>query len=81
MTPAEIRETRQLLRLTQPQFGKLLHATERTVRMWESGQRNMAPATQDLLQRIMTERGLEHTLSAPALPPGTESRLPGSGHS
>jgi len=61
MNPAEIHEARQLLRLTQPQFGKLLHATERAVRMWESGQRNMAPATQDLLQRIMTERGLEHT--------------------
>lgn len=60
MTPAEIREARQLLGLTQPKFGQLLHATERTVRMWESGQRNMALATQDLLQRIMTERGLEH---------------------
>ena len=58
MASAEIREARQLLGLTQPQFGKLLHATERTVRMWESGQRNMPPATQDLLQRIMTERGL-----------------------
>ncbi|SET42173.1 hypothetical protein SAMN05216412_10691 [Nitrosospira multiformis] len=32
--------------------------------MRESGQRNMAPATQDLLQRIMTERELEHILSA-----------------
>jgi DNA-binding transcriptional regulator YiaG len=81
MTLAEIRKARQLLGLTQPQFGKLLHATGRTVRMWESGQRNMAPATQDLLQRIMTERELEYTLSAPALPPGTESRQSGSGHS
>lgn len=41
--------------------------------MRERGQRNMAPLSQDLLRRIMTERELEHTLSAPSQSPDIES--------
>lgn len=57
MTPAEIREARVvILGLTQTKFGELLHAKMRTVQDWESGKRNMTPATQDLLQRIIDNR-------------------------
>lgn len=50
MTPTEIRSARLALGLTQKDFGILLHATDRTVRMWESGQRNMTQATAELLK-------------------------------
>ncbi|MBN9133600.1 MAG: hypothetical protein J0H48_09585 [Nitrosospira multiformis] len=36
MTLAEIREP-AIAELTQPRFGKLLHAPEHTVPMWEGG--------------------------------------------
>lgn len=55
MTPTEIREARQSLGLTQKDFGALLHATDRTVRMWESGDRNMTQATEELL-KLKTEK-------------------------
>ena len=50
MTPTEIREARLALGLTQAQFGELLHVTLRTVQMWEAGDRNMTPATAELLK-------------------------------
>lgn len=65
MTPSQIREARLALGLTQTEFGILLHAKLRTVQDWEAGKRNMQPATKDLLRRIMTERGIAHTPSAP----------------
>lgn len=59
MTPTEIREARQSLGLTQKQFGELLHATDRTVRMWESGDRNMTLATEELLKIKIKEKKVE----------------------
>jgi DNA-binding transcriptional regulator YiaG len=58
MTPAEIREARLALGLTQKQFGTLLHSTERAARAWESGYRNMPGATEELL-KIKLEEILE----------------------
>jgi DNA-binding transcriptional regulator YiaG len=56
MTPAEIRAARKALGMTQGQFAQVLHTTERTVRNWEAGARNMQPVTLDLLSRIIAER-------------------------
>lgn len=50
MSPAEIREARAALGLTQTQFGELLHAKLRTVQDWEAGKRNMPRATWELFQ-------------------------------
>lgn len=50
MTPSEIRSARLALGMTQKDFGALLHATDRTVRMWEAGQRNITQATAELLK-------------------------------
>lgn len=61
MTPSEIKETRLALGLTQTKFGSLLCATDRTVRMWETGKRNMARPTQELLNRILAGSFKKHT--------------------
>lgn len=50
MTPAEIREARQSLGLTQQKFGELLHAKIRTVQDWEAGKRKMQASTAELLK-------------------------------
>ena len=59
MTPSEIREARQVLGLTQTQFGQLFHAKPKTVQDWEYGRRRMQKATQELLQRKMEEKELQ----------------------
>lgn len=51
MNPAEIREARQVLGLTQKAFGEMLHAKLRTVQAWEAGDRNMTAATKEILER------------------------------
>ncbi len=59
MTPAEVREARLAVGQTQKQFGEMLHATERTVQMWEAGHRNMTAATEELLKIKLRERKME----------------------
>lgn len=54
-TPAEIRELRTALGLTQAEFGELVDSARRTVEDWEAGRRNMPPlkfkVAQDKLKR------------------------------
>lgn len=50
MTPAEIRSTRELARLTQTQAGALIGAALRTWQSWEAGERAMPSAKWELFQ-------------------------------
>lgn len=56
MTPAQIKQARTALGLTQTKFGELLHAKLRTVQAWEYGKRKMQAATAELLERKLREK-------------------------
>lgn len=49
-TPAEIRNLRSALGITQQQAGELIGATRRAWQEWEGGRRNMPPAKWELFQ-------------------------------
>lgn len=49
MTPADLKERREYLRLTQKQVAELAGTTLRTVQYWEAGTKKMHPATAELL--------------------------------
>lgn len=48
-TPAEIKLLRSKHRLSQHEFGQIVYMTGRTVRNWESGERNMPQALWELM--------------------------------
>jgi DNA-binding transcriptional regulator YiaG len=53
MTSDEIRTARESLGLTQREFGAMLMSSERTVRAWEAGFRNMPRPTEQLLKLML----------------------------
>lgn len=50
MTPGNIEALRNKHRLTREEFGQLVYQTERAVKGWERGERNMPKALWELLQ-------------------------------
>jgi DNA-binding transcriptional regulator YiaG len=50
MTPGNIEALRNKHRLTRAEFGSLVYQTERAVKGWERGERNMPKALWELLQ-------------------------------
>ena len=50
MTPGNIEALRTKHRLTRAEFGSLVYQTERAVKGWERGERNMPKALWELLQ-------------------------------
>lgn len=49
MTPKKIEDLRNRHRLTREEFGGLVYQTERAVKGWERGERNMPEALWELL--------------------------------
>lgn len=50
MTPVQVEALRNKHRLTRAEFGQLVYQTERAVKGWERGERNMPQALWELLQ-------------------------------
>lgn len=50
MTPSTIKTLRDKHNLTREEFGQLVYQTERAVKGWERGERNMPKALWELLQ-------------------------------
>lgn len=55
--PAEIRALRDRAGLTQTEFGELIHATLRSVQMYEAGDRRMHPAIWELARLKVARKG------------------------
>ena len=55
MSPANIRQLREKHGLDREQFAKLVWQTERAVRGWEYGERNMPKAIYELLLMKLDE--------------------------
>ena len=52
MTPSELRDLIARLGLTQPEVARLLGTTDRSVRMWLTGARNITPLAARVLRLL-----------------------------
>lgn len=66
MTPAEFRQSRRGLHLTQPQAAALLCVSTRTVAAWEAGERPVDPTAARLLALLVARPELVGELRAAA---------------
>lgn len=55
LTPAEVKNMREMMQMTQPELGAALHVTEYTVWRWENGKRVVTEA-QSAALRALYER-------------------------
>ena len=58
MTPRQLREFRQRLRLTQAQFAEAIGVTGNTVARWERGEVGMRATTARLIEMLMQDTDL-----------------------
>lgn len=66
MTPRQLRDFRQRLRLTQATFADCIGVTANTVARWERGEINMRPTTARLIEMLMQTTDLtKPTLAKP----------------
>jgi DNA-binding transcriptional regulator YiaG len=77
MTPHQLRQFRQRLRLTQAVFADCIGVTPNTVARWERGEINMRASTKLLIEMLMKNADLtKPSISAPSVEPATEPTEP-----
>ncbi len=64
ITPAEIKAIRTRLKLSQPEFGKLLRVREETVCRWERGKSVPYILFQEMMRDLKVDAGFKDYLSS-----------------
>jgi len=73
MTPQQLRQFRQRLRLTQATFAECVGVAPNTVARWERGELGMRPSTERLLELLVQHTDLTTPrITAPTTEPTTE---------
>lgn len=62
MTPDELKAARSMLGLTQPEFARVFHVSERAVRGWEYGARNGKPHKMPDVVALVVRFALKHPM-------------------
>ena len=75
MTPRQIKDFRQRLKVTQVQFAKFLSVAPNTVARWERGELGMRPSTERLLELLVQQTDLtKPTITEPTTTKPTTKR-------